>query len=161
MGNEYHFVEFARFGRFGNSLENVIHLPPVVSCHRFEETSVNVPDLLTRPEALRAHIRAALAGRGGARKPPPQGLRQAAVLLMVVVGTIPYPYPLRVSPAEVRAVIEAPLRVLLDPANVRTEIWTRGGVPREIYFYSVGAEVVWGATGRVITQFLEAVFNVQ
>ena len=199
---------------------------------------MNVPDLLTHPEALRAHIRAALAGRGGAPKPPPQGLRQAAVLLMVVhangeaallltkrsetvdrhkgeislpggaiepgespqaaavretseeigvrarditilgalddeetsvsgflmmpvVGTIPYPYPLRVNPAEVRAVLEAPIRVLLDPANVRTEIWTRGGVPREIYFYSVGPEVVWGATGRVITQFLEAVFNVQ
>jgi hypothetical protein len=44
---------------------------------------------------------------------------------------------------------------------VRTEIWTRGGVAREIYLYSVGAEVVWGATGRVITQFLEVVFNVQ
>src|SRR5437660_10499103 len=45
---------------------------------------MNVPDLLTHPEALRAHIRAALAGRGGAPKPPPQGLRQAAVPLMVV-----------------------------------------------------------------------------
>lgn len=199
---------------------------------------MTVPDLLTHPEALRAHIRAALAGKGGTPKPTPQGLRRAAVLLMVVhangeaallltkrsetvdrhkgeislpggaiepgespqaaaireaseeigvraeditilgaldeeetsvsgfqlmpvVGTIPYPYPLRMSPAEVRAVLEAPIRVLLDPRNVRTEMWTRGGVPREIYLYSVGSEVVWGATGRVITQFLEAVFNVR
>ncbi len=75
------------------------------------------------------------------------------------VGTIPYPYPLRVSAAEVRRVIEVPLRALLDPHNVRTERWERGGTPRLIYFYTVGTDVVWGATARVITQFLNRVFD--
>ena len=76
------------------------------------------------------------------------------------VGTIPYPYALEVSRAEVEAVIEVPIRVLLDPRNVRTETWDRGGVPRLMHFYAVGDEVVWGATGRVVAQFLQAVFGV-
>ena len=75
------------------------------------------------------------------------------------VGTIPYPYPLRVSSAEVRRVIEVPLRALLDPHNVRTERWERGGTSRIMYFYTVGTDVVWGATARVITQFLRMVFD--
>lgn len=75
------------------------------------------------------------------------------------VGTIPYPYPLRVSSVEVRRVIEVPLRALLDPQNVRTERWERGGTPRIVYFYTVGKDVVWGATARIITQFLRRVFD--
>jgi len=29
-----------------------------------------------------------------------------------------------------------------------------------MHFYAVGDEVVWGATGRVVAQFLQAVFGV-
>ena len=76
------------------------------------------------------------------------------------MGTIPYPYALDVSRAEVEAVIEVPIRILLDPRNVRTETWDRGGTPRLVHFYAVGREVVWGATGRVVAQFLQAVFGV-
>ena len=75
------------------------------------------------------------------------------------VATIPYPYALKVSRAEVEAVIEVPIRVLLDPRNVRTETWDRGGTPRLVHFYAVGDELVWGATGRVVAQFLQAVFG--
>jgi 8-oxo-dGTP pyrophosphatase MutT (NUDIX family) len=81
-------------------------------------------------------------------------------VLAPFVGSIPYPYPFRLSPGEVRAVLEVPIRVLLDPRNVRTETWDRGGDPRLIYFYSIGSDVVWGATARVITQFLQVVFDV-
>jgi 8-oxo-dGTP pyrophosphatase MutT (NUDIX family) len=76
------------------------------------------------------------------------------------VGTIPYPYALEVSRAEVEAVLEVPLGVLLDPRNVRTETWDRGGTFKLVHFYSIGPEVIWGATGRVIAQFLQAVFGV-
>ena len=75
------------------------------------------------------------------------------------VATIPYPYALTVSRAEVEAVIEVPIRVLLDPRNVRTETWDRGGTPRLVHFYAVGDDLVWGATGRVVAQFLQAVFG--
>ncbi len=75
------------------------------------------------------------------------------------VGSIPYPYRLRVSPAEVTRVLEVPLGILLDPRNVRAERWDHGGVPRTVYFFSVNRNVVWGATARVITQFLKVVFH--
>lgn len=80
-------------------------------------------------------------------------------MLTPFVGAIAYPYPLRVSPAEVHSVLEAPLRNLLDPQNVRAEIWTDGGAPRTIYVYSVAGDVVWGATARIIMQFLRKVFG--
>jgi 8-oxo-dGTP pyrophosphatase MutT (NUDIX family) len=76
------------------------------------------------------------------------------------VGSIPYPYPLHVSTAEVLRVLEVPVRTLLDPRNLRSEQWTYEGAPRTVYFFSVNGDLVWGATARVITQFLGAVFPV-
>lgn len=75
------------------------------------------------------------------------------------VGSIPHPYPLRVSAAEVHRVLEVPVRILLDPRNLREERWDHDGVPRTVYFFSVDGDVVWGATARVLTQFLGAVFH--
>ncbi len=80
-------------------------------------------------------------------------------MLTPFVGAIAYPYPLRVSPAEVHSVLEAPLRSLLDPRNVRAEIWTDGTVHRTIYVYTVAGDIVWGATARIILQFLRKVFG--
>lgn len=197
---------------------------------------MNVPELLTRPEALHAKVRATLAGHDATPRPLPPGIRRAAVLLLLVqakgeaavlltersqtvvrhkgqislpggvvepgesaldaalretseeigvraqdvtvlgaldeeetvvsgfrlapyVGSLPYPYPLRVSPAEVTRVLEVPLGILLDPRNVRTELWDHGGVPRTMYLFSVDGDVVWGATARVIKQFLDEVFG--
>jgi 8-oxo-dGTP pyrophosphatase MutT (NUDIX family) len=196
---------------------------------------VNVQELLTRPEALQAQVRAALAGLGEPRSLPP-GIRRAAVLLLLAhangeaalvltqrsqtverhkgqislpggvvepgespldaalretseeigvrardvtilgaldeeetvvsgfrltpfVGSIPHPYPLRVSAAEVHRVLKVPVRILLDPRNLRTERWDHDGVHRTVYVFSVDGDIVWGATARVITQFLEAVFH--
>jgi 8-oxo-dGTP pyrophosphatase MutT (NUDIX family) len=75
------------------------------------------------------------------------------------VGSILYPYQLTPSPAEVTRVLEVPLGTLLDPRNVRAEQWDHGGVSRTMVFFSVNGDVVWGATARVITQFLRAVFH--
>ena len=198
---------------------------------------VRVPEILTRPEALHALIRHALAGAPGHPGPAPAGLRRAAVLLPLVqargdaallltkrsdavethkgqisfpggvleagesprdaalretyeeigvgsadvevlgalgdevtvvsgflvtpfVGTLPYPYPFRPSPQEVRGIIEVPLRALLDPQNFRSETWDRGGRPVPVFFYTAGSEVIWGATARIIARFLEAVFGI-
>ena len=80
-------------------------------------------------------------------------------MLTPFVGAIAYPYPLRVSPAEVQRVLEAPLRTLLDPENVKAEIWTDGGTPRTMYVYRLAGDIVWGATARIIMQFLRKVFG--
>jgi 8-oxo-dGTP pyrophosphatase MutT (NUDIX family) len=198
--------------------------------------AVNIEHLLTRPDALAARVRAALARRAPVRRPVAAGVRRAAVLLLLVhmrgeagllltqrsetverhrgqislpggvvepgesaleaalretseeigvlphdvtvlgalddeetvvsgfalrpfVGALPYPYPLRPSPAEVTRVLEMPVRALLDPGNVRLERWDRGGEVRYVYVFTVGDDVVWGATARVMTQFLRVVFE--
>ncbi len=196
-----------------------------------------VAHLLDDPDALRLHVRAALAARRPRTGPSPGGLRRAAVLLPLLlagrepavlltkrsdeverhkgqisfpggevedgesplaaalretheeiglpaqdvevlgglgeeevsvsgylvspfVGAIAYPHRLRLNAREVRAVLAVPLRVLLDPRNVRTEVWESHGGPRIIYFYAAGRAVIWGATGRIIARFLDAAFGV-
>ena len=82
-------------------------------------------------------------------------------LVTPFVGVVASPSRLRLSPQEVRAVLHVPLAVLLDPRNVRTEIWTRRGHERVLmYFYTAGRDVIWGATARIIARFLHAVFGV-
>jgi len=81
-------------------------------------------------------------------------------LVTPFVGEIPYPSRLRLSPGEVGAILQVPLRVLLEPSNFRTEVRERGGRTDTLYFYAVGSEVVWGATARIIARFLEIVFGV-
>jgi 8-oxo-dGTP pyrophosphatase MutT (NUDIX family) len=57
---------------------------------------------------------------------------------------------------EIERVIEVPLATLSDPAIFHAEVWTRDGTPHDVYFYQVSAEdVVWGATARIVKQFLE------
>jgi len=56
---------------------------------------------------------------------------------------------------EIERVLEVPLRVLRDPAIFHTETWERNGEPHLVYFYRVSEEdVIWGATARILRQFL-------
>jgi peroxisomal coenzyme A diphosphatase NUDT7 len=81
-------------------------------------------------------------------------------LVTPFVGVVPYPSRLRLSPREVRAVLQVPLGVLLDSRNVRTEVWSREDERVLMYFYTAGRDVIWGATARIIARFLDAVFGV-
>jgi hypothetical protein len=57
---------------------------------------------------------------------------------------------------EIERVIEVPLGTLRDPAIFRTEVWERNGEAHPVHFYRVSPEdVVWGATARILTQFLD------
>jgi len=77
------------------------------------------------------------------------------------VAALPYPARLRVSADEVHAVLVVTLRTLLDPRNVRSELYRRPrGDSVVMYYYQAGSSVVWGATGRIVARFLDAVFDV-
>jgi 8-oxo-dGTP pyrophosphatase MutT (NUDIX family) len=89
-----------------------------------------------------------------------EDVRVSGFIVTPFVCEIPYPARLRLSAHEVQAVILAPLAVLLDPANVRAEVREWKGAPGVLYFYQVGREVIWGATGRIIAGFLDVVFGV-
>ena len=59
---------------------------------------------------------------------------------------------------EIERVIEIPLIHLLRPGAFRVEDWEREGVRREIVFVDYGEDVVWGTTGRILRELLDALF---
>ena len=78
------------------------------------------------------------------------------------VGIIPYPYPLRVSENEIAEVIELPLETFLDPKICRVDnTWSFEGKSYPVYYFSFGRHIVWGATARILKQFLEVVMGWQ
>ncbi|HWC02373.1 MAG TPA: CoA pyrophosphatase [Methylomirabilota bacterium] len=59
---------------------------------------------------------------------------------------------------EIERVIEIPLAHLLGPSAFREEEWEREGVKRPVVFVSYGEDVVWGTTGRILRELLDALF---
>ncbi len=74
-----------------------------------------------------------------------------------IVGLFPYPYPFKVSEVEIAELIEVPLASLLkkDCFNER-EIF-RGGEREIVYAYQYGKHIIWGATARILKQFLDLI----
>jgi 8-oxo-dGTP pyrophosphatase MutT (NUDIX family) len=56
---------------------------------------------------------------------------------------------------EIERVLEVPLRLLMDPGVFREEWWEREGRSRPVLFFTVGEDVIWGATARILKEFLE------
>ena len=75
----------------------------------------------------------------------------------VFVGTIPYPYEFNPSPIEIAEVVEVPVSALLDSANHRYETRLAGGQLETVVSYACGEHLVFGATARILDQFLETV----
>ncbi|MBL8055927.1 MAG: CoA pyrophosphatase [Anaerolineales bacterium] len=74
-----------------------------------------------------------------------------------VVGLIPWPWDFTLSTAELSAVFGVPLRWLADPANLeiqhRQPLVPGPAVP--VYYHYFGEYTIWGATARIIRNFLE------
>ncbi len=84
--------------------------------------------------------------------------RATPFVITPVVGIIRGAPAFKPDGREIERVIEVPLDLLRDPTIFRTEIWERGGKPHPVHFYQVSVEdVVWGATARILKQFLELV----
>ena len=58
---------------------------------------------------------------------------------------------------EIERVIEVPVRALLERGCFRVEQWERAGVVREVYFYEYQDTTIWGATARILKQYLDLV----
>ena len=84
--------------------------------------------------------------------------RATPFVITPVVGIVRGPVEFKPDGREIERVIEVPLELLRDPSIFRTEIWERSGEPHTVHFYQVSVEdVVWGATARILKQFLELV----
>lgn len=59
------------------------------------------------------------------------------------------------NPGEVDAILNVPLRRLLDPSIFRSEIWRLpGGIEHPIFFFDLAEDTVWGATAAMLRQLL-------
>jgi 8-oxo-dGTP pyrophosphatase MutT (NUDIX family) len=73
------------------------------------------------------------------------------------VGRVEPPAAWRPDGEEIERVIEVPWSALTDPRTVREEIWQSNGAPRSMYFYDWRGDTIWGATARILTQYLDIV----
>ena len=84
--------------------------------------------------------------------------RATQFVITPFVGMISQPVSYTPDGKEIERVLEVPLEALLDPANVRVEMWERDGEIHPVYFYEYNGETIWGATARILKQFLDLVF---
>jgi 8-oxo-dGTP pyrophosphatase MutT (NUDIX family) len=73
------------------------------------------------------------------------------------VGHFSYPYPFKPSPIEIAEMIEVPVFSLLDEECFSERGILRGGQKEIVYSYQYGKHVIWGATARILKQFLELI----
>ncbi len=84
--------------------------------------------------------------------------RATGFVITPFVGLIREPVRYAPDGREIERVLEVPLAALLDPANFREEQWERDGELQPVYFYHYQADTIWGATARILKQFLDLVF---
>ena len=74
-----------------------------------------------------------------------------------IVGLFPYPYPFKVSEVEIAELIEVPLSSLLDDECFSEQEIIRGGQKEVVYAYQYEKHLIWGATARILKQFLDLI----
>ena len=76
------------------------------------------------------------------------------------VGVVRAPVAWQPDGHEIEKVIEVPLAALHDRANLRVEYRERGGVLHEVLFWDYQGETIWGATARILKQYLDVLEGV-
>ena len=71
------------------------------------------------------------------------------------VGFIPWPHALKVNEQEAEEIIEVPISALLDKGCLRQETKIIDSEAVTSYFYHYQGRVIWGATARILNQFLD------
>jgi len=74
-----------------------------------------------------------------------------------IVGLFTYPYSFKVSEVEIAELIEVPLASLLDEDSFSEREIFRGGQNEIVYAYQYGKHIIWGATARILKQFLDLI----
>ncbi len=70
------------------------------------------------------------------------------------VGLIPYPYPFKVDRFETEEILEIPIEALLQKSCLKEGTSEVGDQTVVTYFFHYGNRVIWGATARILHQFL-------
>jgi 8-oxo-dGTP pyrophosphatase MutT (NUDIX family) len=73
------------------------------------------------------------------------------------VGTVPFPYKFRINKKEVEQLIEVPLRFFLDPSQPRPFSINYRGNTFETPAFIYEGNVIWGATERILENFISVI----
>jgi 8-oxo-dGTP pyrophosphatase MutT (NUDIX family) len=73
------------------------------------------------------------------------------------VGVVREPVAWQPDGEEIEKVIEVPVAALLERGCFRVEQWERDGVRRDVYFYDHPSATIWGATARILKQYLDLI----
>jgi 8-oxo-dGTP pyrophosphatase MutT (NUDIX family) len=74
------------------------------------------------------------------------------------VGALPGRPVLMPNPSEVERAFTVPLVELLDPEVYRRELWTfPDGAERQMDFFELWGDTVWGATARMLVELLQLI----
>ncbi len=82
----------------------------------------------------------------------------SSFLVTPFVGLIPFPYDFTLNPSETTEVFSVPVSALLD-ADIMSVDTKRYGAGRPIYHFQYQHWDIWGATAKVIKQFLELAYD--
>jgi 8-oxo-dGTP pyrophosphatase MutT (NUDIX family) len=74
--------------------------------------------------------------------------------IVPIVAEVPSGLDLEPRTAEVDRVFQVPLVDFEAPGVHRSELWYEGEAPREVHFYDVADENVWGVTGAMLYELL-------
>ena len=73
----------------------------------------------------------------------------------VFTGTIGHPYEFHPSADEIAEIVEFPVAALQDAASIRVDTHWQEGIPSTVYSYAHDKHLVFGATARILQQFLQ------
>jgi len=73
------------------------------------------------------------------------------------VGLFSYPYPFELSSIEIAELIEVPVSSLLDEDCYSEREIIRGTRKEIVYAYQYESHIIWGATARILKQFLDMI----
>jgi 8-oxo-dGTP pyrophosphatase MutT (NUDIX family) len=79
---------------------------------------------------------------------------QSAFRLTPWVASVPYPYPYAAEPGEVDEILHVPLSALERPGVHRVEKRRIYGMNLDVHFFTLGPDVLWGATARIVWELL-------
>ena len=79
----------------------------------------------------------------------------SSYIISPFVAIIPWPYPFKVDQWETEEIIEIPISALLDKDCLRQETEIVDGKAVTSYFYHYQGRIIWGATARILNQFLD------
>lgn len=77
------------------------------------------------------------------------------ISLVAVVATLPKPESYRLNTGEVEKVFSFPISYLFKKGVHAIELWPYpNGGQREMHFFDFGDDLVWGATARILYEFM-------